>query len=142
MIHNALMDLSKLHLKRALLMRHLVQMCKYFSKIKERIKKECSRDLKSASKYALHTGNWLDFQQARWWAERLKIDAVVLADQDNYEAPPPKSEYDHLGYHVAQSGVFRDKLQNLKGRLSFQKNRLLFNSFPYRLDKTDLRIST
>jgi len=119
--------LGKFHLKRILLMRHLYQISKYISWLRSWIIKKCTQDLKAASKFALQTGNWLEFQQTRWWAERLGIDPAILADKEYYQAPPSKSGYDHLGYHVAQCGVFRDMLQKTKDRLSDQNKTLLIN---------------
>ena len=103
--------LGKVHLKRVLLFRQLYQLSRPFKHLRRFIQKRCEYDLRIASKIALETGNWFEFQQIRWWAERLEIDSINLADHSHYEAPPAKSGYDQLGYHIAQSGVFRDQLR-------------------------------
>lgn len=110
--------LGKIHLKRVLILRSFYQLSAFSKNLQARIRTICQRDLKIASKFSLQTGNWFEFQQIRWWAERLDIDGNVLADEEHYEAPPPKSGYDQMGYHIAQSGVFRDLLHKSKGKLS------------------------
>lgn len=110
--------LGKRFLKHVLLLRHFYQIARHIGKLRTMILEKCKNDLRIASRCAIETGNWLDFQQVRWWAERLNIDPTVLAEAEHYEPPPVKSGYDHLGYHVAQSGVFRDKLQKSAGSLS------------------------
>jgi len=110
--------LGKIHVKRVLIFRQFYQMSYFFKNLQARIRNICMRDLKIASRLSLQTGNWFEFQQIRWWADRLDIDANALADQEHYEAPPPKFGYDQIGYHIAQSGVFRDMLNKIKGKLS------------------------
>ncbi|MBN1639408.1 MAG: SIR2 family protein [Ignavibacteriales bacterium] len=117
--------IGKIHVKRILIYRHFFQISKYFRKIKEQIKRKCERELRIASRICIQMGNWFEFQQIRWWAERLDIDPKILADQNHYEAPPPKFGYDQLGYHIAQSGVFRDMLNKTKGELSIANRSLL-----------------
>ncbi len=100
-------------------------MSKYFKKIKTKIREKCERDLRIASRICIQMGNWFEFQQIRWWADRLDIDPRILADQEHYEAPPPKFGYDQLGYQIAQSGLFRDMLSKTKGELSIANRNLL-----------------
>jgi hypothetical protein len=119
--------LGRFHLKKVLLLRHLFHIVQHLSGVKDRILHKCSQDLKAASKLALRTGNWFEFQQARWWAERLGIDVAILADKEYYQAPPTKAGYDHLGYHVAQCAVFRDMLYRTKGKLSNENKTSLMN---------------
>ncbi len=119
--------LGKFHLKKVLLMRHLYHIGQYVSGLRNRILQKCSQDLKAASKFALQTGNWFEFLQARWWAERLGIDVAILSDNQYYQAPPIKAGYDHLGYHVAQCAIFRDMLNKTSGKLSNENKTLLMN---------------
>lgn len=111
---------GKAALKEVLIWRHLYQITKAL-KIQflvNLIQKKAINLLKLASKASLKSGDWFDFQQARFWAERMNIDPLILAYQIPYEPPPPKEGYEHLGYHVAQSMYLRDQLNKARCHLS------------------------
>jgi len=107
-------------LKEVLIWRHLYQITKALKIpfLANFIQKKTINLLRLASKTSLESGNWFEFQQTRFWAERLNIDPVILAYQIPYEPPPPKEGYEHLGYHVAQSMYLRDQLNKAKCHLS------------------------
>lgn len=139
-------------LKEVLIWRHLYKIVKAF-KIKfmaNCIQKKSINLLKKASETSFVAGNLFDFQQGRFWAERMDINPLILADEIAYEAPPTKGGYDHLGYYVAQSMCLRDKIGKQKGHLSIEDKKnwnkymricIEFENFPeiWKLSLIDLR---
>jgi hypothetical protein len=107
-------------LKEVLIWRHLYQIVKQLKlkPVANFIRKKSIKRLKIASKTSLVAGNWFDFQQVRFWAERMDINPSILAYEIPYEPPPLKEGYDHLGYFVAQSMYLRDKIGKEKAHLS------------------------
>ncbi len=119
---------GKAALKEVLLWRHVYQIVsslKIFFFAAKIIKIKVTKLLMLAAKSSAQTGNWFEFQQVGLWAERIGIDSSLLASRLQYEPPPAKIRYEHLGFHIAQSMSLRDELNKNKDALSDKDRELL-----------------
>lgn len=118
---------GRIALRKVFLLRPLHQLARmlHWHSLEKLVATHAEPWLRLALRCSAQGGAWFDFQQARFWAERLDIDLAVSSEADLPTPPPPKEGYDHLGYHVAQSMYFRDLLQKTKPPISPELRRNL-----------------
>lgn len=89
------------------------------------ITKKAMQALRKSSLYYLGRGDWFGFQQIRLLGERMGIHEKNLTNGIQYEPPPVKEGYEHLGYYIPQASYTRDQLARRKGPLSPEEEKEL-----------------
>ncbi len=98
-------------LKRTLIQRHWIRLYQLLRMYKSANR---SRDLvikwiKEGKDLAIANGLWYDFQQFRFWSERLGLADDEVRSVSYFEPPPSRQGYQQLGYQLALIMSKRDR---------------------------------